>query len=223
MRLDVQCTLQACPEPVEWSAIVRASLTLRSAVEGAGVRAELRHGRAEQALAGSVQQAMLAHLGAHTCICAASSCRRDKASADMLALHSRVSLLLVSPIASPVRFPPARGWPRWALPADRRPACPSRSSGCIRIPPTAPRRGYRSRIERGCEASRPRFGGDDGMVRGAQGPFVDQGLVRRQHATHRVDLGDFQSLVNGQRPVRMLQHWPLTVRCSTRFSQSDGF
>jgi hypothetical protein len=114
MRRNPRCTLQ--------SVMMGASFPLRSAVEGAGAHPQLGHGRTQprltdgemqaQALASSARRAMLAHLGgAHTCICAASSCRRDKASADVSALQSSVSLPLVSPIT------PAK-----------RSRCPSRAS-----------------------------------------------------------------------------------------------
>lgn len=43
--------------------MVRASLTLRSAMEGPGAHAQLRHGPAEEPLACAVQRAVLGHLG----------------------------------------------------------------------------------------------------------------------------------------------------------------
>ena len=50
MRLDLRCTLQ----------VSNGARQLQDAVEGVGTHARLRHGGAQQALAGIVQPAVLA-------------------------------------------------------------------------------------------------------------------------------------------------------------------
>jgi hypothetical protein len=66
-RLDPLTPRQACPELVEGSAIVRVSLRMRRTprefVVGPGAHLELLHGGPQQALAGIVQRAELAHFG----------------------------------------------------------------------------------------------------------------------------------------------------------------